>query len=90
MFRYLEDILLLILFFYIARKALGLFFGYLFRSAGGQNHPGSGNSYQNNSNRSQSKPEGKIEINFMPPPKVKKVNDSEGEFVDYEEVKKVK
>lgn len=37
--------------------------------------------------QSQQKPSGKITVDYVPPVKKKSVPDSEGEFIDYEELK---
>ena len=42
---------------------------------------------QQNAHKQQQKPTGKIKVDFMPPAQKNKVPDSEGDFVDYEEVK---
>jgi len=89
MFRYLEDIILLILVFYIVRQVLGLLFNYIFRGAG-SNKGGSAGTQGPATGFNGAKPDGKVKINFMPPPKAKKVDDTEGEFIDYEEIRKNK
>jgi len=89
MFRYLEDIILLILVFYIIRQVLGLLFNYIFRGAG-SNNGGSDGTQGPATGFNGAKPDSKVKINFMPPPKAKKVDDTEGEFIDYEEIRKNK
>jgi hypothetical protein len=42
---------------------------------------------QTNYNRSQKQPTGSIKVDYVPEDKKGKFPDSEGEFVDYEEVK---
>ncbi len=42
---------------------------------------------QQNQYRQQQKPTGKIKVDYMPPGKKANIPDSEGDFVEYEEVK---
>jgi hypothetical protein len=70
---------------YILRSLVRLFLPMLFQGivnrAQQQHNP---NSYQASTNK---RPEGKVTLDYVPPGKKGTVPDSEGDFVDYEEVK---
>ncbi|PAW92415.1 hypothetical protein CKK33_02455 [Mucilaginibacter sp. MD40] len=70
---------------YIIRSLVRIFLPILFENAinKAQQQARQQNYYQQN----QPRPDGKIRIDHMPEPKKSSVPDSEGEFVDYEEIK---
>jgi len=49
-----------------------------------QNYNQNYNQYYSQNNNA---PQGKIKVDHIPPPKKGSVKDSEGEFIDYEEIK---
>lgn len=70
---------------YILRSLVRLFLPMLFQgmvNRAQQQH--TANSYQQQPNK---RPEGKITLDYVPPSKKGTVPDSEGDFIDYEEVK---
>ncbi|HEY2583559.1 MAG TPA: DUF4834 family protein [Mucilaginibacter sp.] len=75
-----------ILILYIVRTLARIFLPMLFQSvvnkAQQQQQNGGQQSY-----RRQSQPDAKIKVDYIPQGKKNTVPDSEGEFVDYEEVK---
>lgn len=84
--QFLEDLILFAIFFYIAKKVLGIVYTFI-----------TGNTTQKpNQARQESgpfangkprRPEGTIDIKFAPEKKKSTVSDSEGTFIDYEEIK---
>ncbi len=104
MFRYIEDLLLFFLVIYIVKGVFRNLLPFLFKAPNtgpkggfgngrGPFGPNMGGNPYNQSNpggnsNSSGKPEGKIEVDYIPPKKDKKGGHFEGDFVDYEEIKK--
>jgi hypothetical protein len=59
----------------------------LFQSVVNKAQQQQGNSHQQNYYRRPSQPDSRVKVDFIPEAKKKSVPDSEGEFIDYEEVK---
>lgn len=76
-----------ILVLYIVRSLVRIFLPMLFQSVvnKAQQQQQSGSSQQNYNANSQQP--GKVKVEYIPNPKKGSVPDSEGEFVDYEEIK---
>ncbi len=93
MFRYIEELLLFFLIIYVLKGVLRSFFSFVSKTNPTNNSPNN-SGFSDNSRREQaSKPEGKIEVDYIPPKKEKSKNDKrgghfEGDFVDYEDIKK--
>ncbi|RYY32114.1 MAG: DUF4834 family protein [Sphingobacteriaceae bacterium] len=67
----------------IARLVLPMFFQSMIKKAQQQQQQNPYNNYQQ-----QRKPEGAVKVDYIPEGKKSQVPDSEGEFVEYEEIKK--
>lgn len=86
----LKFLVITICILYILRVLARIFLPFLFKKAihkmQEKMHREGGFQHQNNT--SQSKPEGEISVDYVPPQKKKevKLNDA-GDFVDYEELK---
>lgn len=83
---FLSFLLTAILIIYIIRMLARIFLPMLFQSLvnkATQQHQGQ--QYQHYQSR-QSQPDGKVKVDYIPETK-KSVPDSEGDFVDYEEIK---
>ncbi len=80
---FLSFLLTILLVWYIiralARILVPMFFQSVLNKAQQQQH--------RQQNYSQSPPQGKVKVDYMPESKKGTVPDSEGEFVDYEEIK---
>jgi len=99
MFRYIEELFLFILVFYIIKGFLKNLFPFFFKSSQSSSFKNQNNPFQNRNggnpfggstdhSYTQTKPEGKIEVDYIPPKKEKKGGHFEGDFIDYEEIKK--
>jgi hypothetical protein len=101
MFAYIEDLLLFFLVIYIVKGVLRNLFPFFFKptqtgsfrnSNGPFQNPGGSNPFGGSSTHGDPnvspKPEGKIEVDYIPPKKDKKGGHFEGDFIDYEEIKK--
>ena len=71
-----------ILILYVLRALVRLLLPFLFQSVVNK-----AQQQQQNYNRSQQQPTGRIKVDYIPEQKKSNIPDSEGEFVDYEEVK---
>jgi hypothetical protein len=74
-----------ILVLYIIRSLARIFLPMLFQSVVNKAQQQQQNYQQNT--RSQSRPEAGVKVDYIPKGKKGSVPDSEGEFVDYEEIK---
>ncbi len=72
-----------ILILYIVRALVRLLLPFLFQSVINK-----AQQQQHNYNRPPQQPTGRIKVDYIPEGKKSNIPDSEGEFVDYEEVKK--
>lgn len=68
---------------YIIRSLARIFLPMLFQNIVNRAQQQSQQQYQQRPNR----PTGKINLDYVPPAQKNKVPDSEGEFIDYEEIK---
>jgi hypothetical protein len=78
----LRFLIISILILYVVRAVLRLLLPFLFQSVVNK-----AQQQQQNYNRPE-QPTGRIKVDYIPEGKKSNVPDSEGEFVDYEEVKK--
>jgi len=78
----LSAILILYIIRAVARIVMPMLFQNVINKAQQQQ-----NQYQQQNTRSQSRPDAKIKVDYIPQGKKSAVPDSEGEFVDYEEIK---
>jgi len=76
-----------ILVLYIIRAVARIVMPMLFQNVINKAQQQQQNQYQQQNTRSQSRPEAKIKVDYIPQGKKGAVPDSEGEFVDYEEIK---
>jgi len=101
MFSVIEDIILFFLVMYVIKGVLRTLLPFMFKAPSQGNFKNQGNPFQtrsgqnpfgNNSQytsgKTESKPEGKIEVEYIPPRKGGKGGHYDGDFIDYEEVKK--
>lgn len=97
MFQFIEDAFLFFLMIYIVKGVLRNLFPILFGTSNTGNFrnspfqdPRKQNPFGGSTTDSSAKkkPEGKIEVDYIPPKKEKKGGSFEGEFIDYEEIKK--
>ena len=72
-----------ILILYVLRALVRLLLPFLFQSVVNK-----AQQQQQNYQRAQQQPTGRIKVDYIPEQKKSNIPDSEGEFVDYEEVKK--
>ena len=79
----LEIILVLLVIRFIAR----LFLPIVVRQVSNNLHKKMNEQFHRGQQQKQSKPEGTIEVDYIPPPKKGKSRKNEGDFVDYEEIK---
>ena len=70
---------------YIIRAIARIFLPMLFQSAINKAQQQARN--QQNQYQQQQRPEGRIKVDYMPEGKKSQVPDTEGEFVEYEEIK---
>lgn len=70
---------------YIIRAIARIFLPMLFQSAINKAQQQARN--QQNQYQQQQRPEGRIKVDYMPEGKKNQVPDTEGEFVEYEEIK---
>jgi len=68
---------------YVVRALVRLLLPFLFQSVINK-----AQQQQQNYNRPQQPPTGRIKVDYIPEGKKSNIPDTEGEFVDYEEVKK--
>ncbi len=78
-------LLISILVLYIIRNLARILLPMLFQSL--VNKATQQNQQQYRSQTNQRQPEGKIKVDYIPETKKSSVPDSEGDFVDYEEIK---
>ena len=78
----LRFLIISILILYVVRLIMRLLAPYLFQSLVNK-----AQQQQQNANRAE-KPTGRIKVDYIPEGKKSNIPDSEGEFVEYEEVKK--
>ena len=78
----LRFLIISILILYVVRTIMRLLLPFLFQSVVNK-----AQQNQQNANRAE-KPTGRIKVDYIPEGKKSNIPDSEGEFVDYEEVKK--
>jgi len=76
-----------ILILYIVRNLARIFLPMLFQSVINKAQQQANQQQQRNSPPPRSKPEARIKVDYIPQGKKSSVPDSEGEFVDYEEIK---
>ncbi|RVU01872.1 DUF4834 family protein [Mucilaginibacter limnophilus] len=79
----LISIAVLYIFRVVARLLLPMFFQTIVKKAQQQQQHNPYNNYQQ-----QRKPEGTVKVDYVPEGKRSQVPDTEGEFVEYEEIKK--
>jgi hypothetical protein len=79
---FLEFIVTAIIVIYIIRSVIRLVLPMLFQSVVNKAQQGQQQNY-----RRQEQPTGRIKVDYIPEGKKNTVPDSEGEFVDYEEIK---
>lgn len=72
---------------YIIRSLVRLFLPMLFQGIINKAQQQNQQQYRSQQYQSQQRPSGKVTVDYVPPVKKKSVPDSEGEFIDYEEVK---
>ncbi|MGZ3872979.1 MAG: DUF4834 family protein [Mucilaginibacter sp.] len=84
MFRLLEFLLLVIVILYIIKAIVRFMLPMLFQSVVNKAQEQQQNRQQNYSSK---KPDAKVTVDYIPEGQKSKVPDSEGEFVDYEEIK---
>lgn len=82
---FIRFLLIAILVLYVIRNLARILLPMLFQSL--VNKATQQHQQQYRSEASQKKPEGRIKVDYIPETKKSSVPDSEGEFVDYEEVK---
>ncbi len=93
---FIEDIILFFLVIYIFKSIVRSLLPFLFKTQNSRffrnsNSSNSSNNYQANQpsgNTDSHRPEGRLQVDYIPPKKERKGRSFEGEFVDYEEVKK--
>lgn len=78
----LRFLIISILILYVVRLIMRLLAPYLFQSLVNK-----AQQQQQNANRAE-KPTGRIKVDYIPEGKKSNIPDTEGEFVEYEEVKK--
>ena len=78
----LRFLIISILILYVVRTIMRLLAPYLFQSLVNK-----AQQQQQNANRAE-KPTGRIKVDYIPEGKKSNIPDTEGEFVEYEEVKK--
>lgn len=81
---FLEFIMYAVITIYIIRSIIRLVVPMLFQSVVNKAQQGQQQNYRS----SQEKPTGRVKVDFIPQGKKHTVPDSEGEFVEYEEIKK--
>ncbi|RZA03165.1 MAG: DUF4834 domain-containing protein [Sphingobacteriaceae bacterium] len=81
----LRFLIISILILYVVRLIMRLLAPYLFQSIVNKAQQQQQQYYRNNQ---QEQPAGRIKVDYVPDSKKSNIPDSEGEFVDYEEVKK--
>lgn len=79
---FLRFLIISILILYVVRLIMRLLAPYLFQSLVNK-----AQQQQQNANRAE-KPTGRIKVDYIPEGKKSNIPDTEGEFVEYEEVKK--
>ena len=72
---------------YIVRSLARIFLPMLFQSVINKAQQQANQQQQRNNQQPPRKPEGRIKVDYIPQGKKNSVPDSEGEFVDYEEIK---
>jgi hypothetical protein len=82
---FIRFLLIAILVLYVIRNLARILLPMLFQSLVNKATQQHQQQYRNQSG--QKKPEGRIKVDYIPETKKSSVPDSEGEFVDYEEVK---
>lgn len=89
----LDFLLIAIFLYYVVRSILRLVMPSVFQSVINkaqeqqQYHQQNYNQNFNQNYYQNNPPQGKIKVDHVPPPKKGSVKDSEGEFIDYEEIK---
>ncbi|CAN5286697.1 hypothetical protein BH09BAC6_BH09BAC6_01990 [soil metagenome] len=84
----LRFLIIAVLFLYVIRSLARIFLPMLFQSIinkAQQQQPPAGGQQQNY--KQPKKPEAAVKVDYIPQGKKHSVPDSEGEFVDYEEIK---
>jgi hypothetical protein len=79
---FINFLLIAILVLYIIRSLARILLPMLFQKV-----VNNAQQHQQQSSRSQSTKEGKIRVDYIPQTKKSSIPDSEGDFVDYEEIK---
>lgn len=79
----LRFLIISILILYVVRTIMRLLLPFLFQSVVNKAQQQHQQNYKSND-----KPTGRIKVDYIPEGKKSNIPDSEGEFVDYEEVKK--
>jgi len=82
---FLEFIFYAIIILYVIRSIIRLVLPMLFQSVVNKAQQGQQQSYRRQESTGQ--PTGRIKVDYIPKGKKHSVPDSEGEFVDYEEIK---
>ena len=78
----LRFLFIAIVIIYIIRMAARLLLPMLFQSVVNKAQENAQQQY-----RSQKKPEGKVSVDYIPEKKKSSIPDSEGDFIDYEDIK---
>jgi len=73
---------------YVVRAIFRLLGPMLFQSIINKAQQQNQQQYRSQQYNSQQRPSDKVTVDYIPPTKKKSVPDSEGEFIDYEEIKK--
>ena len=79
---FINFLLIAILVLYVIRSLARILLPMLFQKV-----VNNAQQHQQHSSRSQSTKEGKIKVDYIPQTKKGSIPDSEGDFVDYEEIK---
>lgn len=86
--QFFEDIILFAIFFYIAKKILRIVYLFLTgNTPGGMPGNQGAAGRQADAGSGRRRPEGSIDIKFAPEKKKPSISDSDGEFIDYEDIK---
>jgi flagellar basal body-associated protein FliL len=83
----LRFLIIAILILYVVRNVARIFLPMLFQGVVNKAQQQYNQQQQQQNNPPKSKPEARIKVDYIPQGKKNTVPDSEGEFVDYEEIK---
>jgi len=88
MFRVVLEFLLTVIFIlWIVRKLGRFLLSLLFENVAAKAQDQFQNQQRNYQDQSQSKPDGKVKVDYIPENNRPILPDTEGEFIDYEEIK---